>query len=153
MNPAPTEAFWQFTLAIYARPGVSPCCLELQDRDGRDVNMLLLALFCGSVLGRRLDDQDIAVLEAAIADWARRVSRPLRLVRRDLKSWAADPDIAALRGAVQAVEIEAERLAQAQLLRALPEGAADGAPGPDLARANLALYAGAAAEALAAVAL
>jgi uncharacterized protein (TIGR02444 family) len=152
MNPAPTEAFWQFTLAIYARPGVSPRCIELQDRDGRDVNILLLALFCGLVLGRRLGEQDIAALEAAIADWTRRVSRPLRLVRRDLKSWAGDPDIAAFRGTVQAVEIEAERLAQAQLLGALQEGGAE-APGPDLARANLTLYAGAAAEALAAVAL
>jgi uncharacterized protein (TIGR02444 family) len=148
MNPPQTEGFWHFTLETYARPGVSALCIELQDRDGRDVNLLLLALYAGRVLGRRLSAADFATLETDSAAWRVRVTSPLRAVRRDLKPLAGDPTIAALRSAVQAAEIEAERLAQLQLIAALPGGPAE-APGPDLARSNLNAYAGAAAEALA----
>ena len=152
MNPMPAEAFWRFTLDIYARPGVSALCIALQDQDGRDVNILLLALYAGLELGRRLAAADLAALEAAAVGWSGRVTRPLRAVRRDLKAWAADPAVAALRGAVQAAEIEAERLAQQHLLAALPPGPVE-APGQALAAANLRLYAGGAADSLAAAAL
>jgi len=148
MNPPQTEGFWHFTLETYARPGVSARCIELQDRDGRDVNLLLLALYAGLVLGRRLSAADFAGLETDSAAWRNRVTSPLRTVRRDLKPLAGDPAVAALRSAVQAAEIEAERLAQLQLVSALPEGPVE-LPGPDLARSNLATYAGAAGEMLA----
>jgi uncharacterized protein (TIGR02444 family) len=152
MNATPTEEFWQFTLATYAKPGVSAACIALQDQSGRDVNLLLLALYAGLVLGRRLTSADFAGLEAGSAGWRDRVTAPLRAVRRDLKAWSTDPQAAALRGAVQAAEIEAERLAQRQLSTALPAGPAE-APGGDLARDNLRCYAGAAADRLAAAAL
>jgi uncharacterized protein (TIGR02444 family) len=150
MNPPQTEEFWRFTLETYARPGVSALCIELQDRDGRDVNLLLLALYAGLVLGRRLSAADFAALASASAAWRDRVTSPLRAVRRDLKPLAGDPAVAALRSAVQAAEIEAERLAQRQLQSALPDGPVE-QTGPDLARANLYAYAGAAAEALASI--
>jgi len=35
------EAFWRFSLALYARPGVAEALVELQDRAGRDVNLQL----------------------------------------------------------------------------------------------------------------
>jgi uncharacterized protein (TIGR02444 family) len=149
MNPPRTEEFWRFSLQTYARSTVSALCIELQDRDGRDVNILLLALFAGLVLGRRLAAEDFAALDAATAPWRDRITQKLRAVRRDLKSWTGDPAAQALRRAVEAAEIEAERLAQRQLLAALPAGPVE-APGQDLACANLRVYAGTAAEALAA---
>jgi uncharacterized protein (TIGR02444 family) len=152
MNPAETEAFWQFSLAIYARPGVAERCIALQDGAGRDVNLLLLALYAGLKLGRRLDAGDFAALEEAVAGWTEAVTAKLRAVRRALKPSADDAAIAALRKTVQDAELDAERLAQRLLLAALPEGAAE-LPGADLARANLAAYAGPDAAALAAVAL
>jgi uncharacterized protein (TIGR02444 family) len=148
MNPAPTEAFWQFTLATYARPDVSRLCIALQDRDGLDVNIMLLALYAGLVLGRRLGAEDFACLEAASALWRDRVQRPLRAVRRDLKAWSGDPDAESLRAEVQRAEIEAERLAQRHLLSALPAGSVE-PPDRELAWANLRLYAGGGADALA----
>jgi uncharacterized protein (TIGR02444 family) len=147
MNPPETEGFWHFTLETYARPGVSARCIALQDQEGRDVNILLLALYAGLVLGRRLGVADFAALEAGSALWRERVTGPLRAVRRDLKPLAGDPAIAALRSSVQAAEIEAERLAQLQLISALPAGPVE-LPGPDLARSNLNAYAGAAGESL-----
>lgn len=152
MNPAETEAFWQFSLAIYARPGVAERCLALQDGAGRDVNLLLLALYAGLRLGRRLDAADFAALEEAVADWTAQVTAPLRAVRRALKPLADDPAIAALRETAQGAELDAECQAQRLLLAALPDGATE-RPSADLARTNLAAYAGPAAAALAAAAL
>jgi uncharacterized protein (TIGR02444 family) len=152
MNPAPTEEFWRFTLETYAKPGVSPFCVALQDQDGRDVNLLLLALYAGLVLGRRLTAADFAALEAGSAGWRESITGPLRRVRRDLKAWSTESSAAALRRTVQQVEIEAERLAQGQLLASLPVGPVE-APGADLARDNLRCYAGAAADPLAAAAI
>jgi uncharacterized protein (TIGR02444 family) len=37
-------AFWRFSLALYARPGVAAALLGLQDRAGRDVNLVLYTL-------------------------------------------------------------------------------------------------------------
>ena len=34
------EAFWRFSLAFYAVPGVAGALIALQDRDGLDVNLL-----------------------------------------------------------------------------------------------------------------
>src|ERR1700735_3449040 len=152
MNPAPIEEFWQFTLVTYAKPGVSAVCIVLHYNDGRDVNLLLLALYAGLVLGRRLTAADFAGLEDASAGWRGRVTAPLRAVRRDLKAWNADPQAPALRSTVQAAEIEAERLAQLQLVASLPAGPVE-APGGELARDNLRCYAGAAADSLAAAAI
>jgi len=147
MKPPRTEAFWRFSLEGYERPGVAALCLALQDRDGRDVNILLLALYAGLVLGRKFDTADIAALETASAAWQDQVTQPLRAARRSLKAWAADPDAAALRRSVEAAELDAERLAQRLLLAAFPDGTAETA-GRSLARANLALYAGEEAAAL-----
>jgi uncharacterized protein (TIGR02444 family) len=149
MNGAAAEAFWQFTLETYARPGVSSACIALQDTFGHDVNILLLALYAGTVLGRRLDRTDFNKLEEGSADWRDQVTRPLRGVRRNARAWAPDPEVAAFRSAVQSVEIEAERLAQRQLLSLLGAGPTEAA-GRALGLANLAIYAGSAADTLAA---
>jgi uncharacterized protein (TIGR02444 family) len=143
-----TGDFWRFTLEIYGRPEVSSRLIELQDRDGKDVNILLFCLYAGLVLGRRLGPADIAALAAAVSGWNAAVTQKLRAVRRDLKPMAADPGVAELRRAVQAAELDAERLAQARLEAALPAGPGEVAEA-GLARANLLAYAGPATQALA----
>jgi uncharacterized protein (TIGR02444 family) len=148
MNPSQTEAFWRFSQESYDRPGVAALCLALQDRDGHDVNILLLALYAGTVLGRRLSAEDFVALEAAVAAWRDQVTLPLRAARRGLKGWGESADAAALRRSVQRAELESERLAQQLLLAALPDGPAD-ASGLALARANLLIYGGDEAVALA----
>jgi len=147
MNLSRTEAFWRFSRVSYDRPGVATLCLALQDRAGRDVNILLLALFAGAVLGRKLDPEDFAALEAAGAAWRDEVTLPLRAARRGLKAWAEDAEAAALRRSVQAAELDSERLAQRLLLAALSDGPVE-IPSPALARANLVLYGGEEAAAL-----
>lgn len=113
--------FWQFSLKIYAVPGVAQECLMLQDESGVDVNMLL---YCGwrGVEADVLSASTIARLNEAVQAWRVEVVGPLRKVRRDLKGMTS-PDHAAikdLRGRVQATEIFAEQVEQAILFGETP---------------------------------
>ena len=59
---APEETpFWQFSGAVYAHPGVAEACLDLQDRHGLDVNLLLFCAWAG-VQGRVFDGGDLGLL-------------------------------------------------------------------------------------------
>lgn len=102
---------WNFSLAVYARPGVAATCIEAQDRFAADVNLLLYAAW----LARQdlaLDRDQWRALTASVSDWQRRVVQPLRALRRD---WKALPAAAALREQVKALELAAEREQQARI--------------------------------------
>jgi uncharacterized protein (TIGR02444 family) len=111
--------FWRFSLRIY--PAVADTCLELQDRFGVDVNVLLFLLFAADN-GRRVQPAEVRAITAAVASWNREVVVPLRSVRRFLRSppEIIDPEAAGnLRQNVKQVELEAERLQQEGLYRNL----------------------------------
>jgi len=126
--------FWRYSLACYARAGVAAACLSLQDRRGLDVNLLLCCCWAGN-RGQALTAGRIEALVAATRDWQGEVVRPLRAVRRWLKG---QDGASALREAIQAQELEAERLQQHLLWQKLsiPEGS----PVPGLAAGNLRAY-------------
>lgn len=104
--------FWDWAVAIYARPGVAEACLDLQDRYGQNVPLLLWAIWRGG---------DVAAAVALAREWEDEVVAPLRGVRRRLKGRGGAEG---LREKVKAVELEAERALMAAL-----EGVA--APAPD----------------------
>jgi uncharacterized protein (TIGR02444 family) len=143
------EAFWRFSLALYVRPGVAEALIALQDRAGRDVNLVLFCLWLGARRARLLDAAGLAAAEAAIAPLAAGAVRPLRQLRRRLKG-APERDLQALRRRVVGLELAAERQVQ-ERLAALPLAAAPAADGLAAAAANLALYLGAESGAPAAV--
>lgn len=125
--------FWDFSQAVYRRPGVPAACLDLQDRRGADVNVLLLAAWAGAACGVRLAAAELARLDAAVSPWREEVVRPLRAVRRRAKG---EDD--GLYARLKATELEAERIQQDRL-HAL-SGLAPGTPGGrDLVLANLRL--------------
>lgn len=135
---------WRFSLSFYARPGVAPACLELQDRGGADVNVLLYLLFLAAH-DRQVDRGEVARIDALAASWREQVVIPLRNLRRALKSGIAPCPPAAsepLRGAVKRVELEAERIEQETLERlAAPHSTGTHASSrPDAARANIDAY-------------
>ena len=107
------DAFWDFSLDFYGRPGVSAACLALQDRHGRDVNLVLYACWLGLSGRGRLDRGGLARAEAVAEPWRRSVIEPLRAARRALK--AEGESAATLYAAAKAVELEAEHLAQRRL--------------------------------------
>ncbi|WP_164919691.1 TIGR02444 family protein [Hansschlegelia zhihuaiae] len=120
---------WRFALDFYARPGVAGACLSLQDACGVDVNVLLVAIYAATRLGRVVGPDEIAALDAAAAPWRERAVLPLRRLRRDLKGGVAGAgagDAETLRDGVKALELKAEQIEQSILadrLVALPPDA------------------------------
>lgn len=126
---------WDFSLALYARPGVAAACLELQDRRGLDVNVLLFAAWAGAACGVRLSAEELSRIDGTVSTWRNEVVRPLRAVRRRVKG-----EDAALYERLKASELAAERIQQGRLFAAsgltpLSDGARDAAA----AAANLRL--------------
>jgi uncharacterized protein (TIGR02444 family) len=146
----PRDLFWDYSVALYARPGVEAACLELQQRHRIDVNLVLLCLWLGE-RGTALDGEALARLCHAADRWQLEVVRPLRTLRRRLKGRLADaepnsvagdwPGLAAsVRERAIALEIDAEHLEQVHLGRVAAGLAANAPPGPALAGANLRHY-------------
>jgi uncharacterized protein (TIGR02444 family) len=109
--------FWDFSLAIYGANAVEGECLDLQDRFGLDVNLILLCAFLGAVHGVTLAAGDIASIRREAGKWHEQIVRPLRAARRNLKTIKLqDADAlnsaAKLRTQVKAAEVESERIEQ-----------------------------------------
>jgi uncharacterized protein (TIGR02444 family) len=141
-DPAAAEAFWRFSLDFYARANVAAALTALQDREGRDVNLMLFALWLGLSGRPRLAPCGIAAAEHRIATIRTEIAEPLRRVRRRLRG-APDADVQVLRRRIAALEIDAERAGQFRLA-ALAGTAAELSLPHRLAAAgaNLAMYLG-----------
>jgi len=129
-------AFWRFSLDAYGRPGVAAACLDLQDRHGCDVNLILYALWLGASGRGRLSEAGFADLEAATASWRSAVVAPLRALRRQV---GFDAGAAALYEALKAAELEAEHTLQIRLEALAPPATVPAAGRVGDALANLAV--------------
>lgn len=131
--------FWDFSLTVWGREAVEAACLDLQERHGLDVNLLL---FCGWAgrRGRALDDAGIARLIEAARPWREATVLPLRRLRKWLKDQSVAPGAAAgrLRERIKADELQAEAIQQDLFVEALP--VPEGAGGPAVTVANMAAY-------------
>jgi uncharacterized protein (TIGR02444 family) len=135
--------FWRFSLAIYAAPGVAPACLVLQDQHGRDVNLALYCCWLGASGRGRLDRDALSAADRAVSGWRHAVVENFRSARRAIKA-AAAPDSDGIYAKAKAIELEAERLLQRQLVERAPEVRDARGTKERLADAlaNLALYVG-----------
>lgn len=112
--------FWTFSLSVYAAPGVQAECLDLQDRYGVDVNVLLFCAYAGARHRAVLSGADLKQTADLVAGWQQDVVVKLREARRALKPFATEPSpidasAAALREQVKVFELEAERIEQTML--------------------------------------
>ncbi|MGO9006628.1 MAG: TIGR02444 family protein [Beijerinckiaceae bacterium] len=142
--PDSSLSFWTFSLQTYAKPSVAQTCLDLQDRFGIDVNVILFMLWCAHY-GRRLSAESIRNVVDLVNSWQADVVYPLRLARRALKHPAPNwppQGTESLRERVKAAELEAERLQQEVMASSI---SVTGIGLPDeiraAARANLESYA------------
>ena len=129
-----TEDFPSFAEALYGRAGVEAACLDLQDRRGLDVAVLLHACWLGT-RARGLCVTETAGLVWRTMPWRNEVVRPLRRVRRRLKAGLegmprelSEP----VRQQVKAAELAAERALLA-LLADVPDGGGGGTVADNLA--------------------
>ena len=106
--------FWNFSLEIYAADGVSGACLDLQERRGCDVNILLFCCWLGASGRPTLSAERLQAILAEVASWQAKVVKPLREVRRLLKDMP--PELAgATRRRVADAELAAEHAEQLTL--------------------------------------
>ena len=75
--------FWQFSLSWYARPGVSQACIELQDKLGLNVNLMLLLCWCEQQ-NLQLSAEQIERLGLSLKVWSEKYTQPLRQLRRQI---------------------------------------------------------------------
>ncbi|WP_418004644.1 TIGR02444 family protein [Mycobacterium sp. PDNC021] len=111
-----------FALRVHREAGVEQACVLLQDRFGLDVNLLLFAARVG-VAGQLTTDTFVAASER-VAQWHSEVVRPLRAVRRRLKSGpppAPNPVTTELREQLKAVEIRSELIELDELDALVPD--------------------------------
>lgn len=119
----PAERLWRFAVALYARPGVEPACLRLQDEAGLNVNLLLACIWRGREHGEAPGADALAAALAAIEPWHETVVDPLRAIRRSIKQQAQhDPAVATVRRTVLEAELAAERVEQGLIVRAFESG-------------------------------
>jgi uncharacterized protein (TIGR02444 family) len=116
------NAFWQFSLAVYAGEGVASECLLLQESRGIDVNLLLYGAWLGW-RGIALSEDEFAAAARLVDDWHRTVVRTLRGVRTHIKTLGV-PAFEPYRTRVKKAELEAEQIEQALLFRNAPAAAA-----------------------------
>lgn len=140
----PDHPFWDFSAALYGRPGVADACIRLQDECGLDVNLLLFACWLENSGGGRLSGANWRRLINGTESWRREVVEPMRRVRRHLKSLDSPPQAASLRKRVLALELDAEhaeQLAIVELARPMM-GGQTGAAGTPAALEDYAAAAG-----------
>ena len=118
-----TTSLWSFSLRFYSQPEIAQACLDLQDRFGADVNILLFGLWQAN-RGRRLSDSDVRNVIDLVAAWQENVVWPLRTVRRFLKTpapgWSSQ-HVGLLCQGVKAEELQAEHLQQITMQTAFAE--------------------------------
>jgi len=120
------QGLWAFAAELYARPGVEPLLLDLQDSHGQCVAYLIWALWLAAE-GRDPGDAVLAQAADLARAWEAAATGPLRSLRRSLvkaPAAAAKPVRERLRAQVKALELDAERGLLEMLETASP------APGP-----------------------
>ena len=142
-KPREESPFWRFSLRFYSRPGVASACLALQDEAGADVNVMLFLLFLAEHK-RQVTKEDIARLDGTVRAWRDRVVKPLRELRRALKTGIGEIPIAVsetFRGQIKRLELESEQIEQHVLERCeLASFGVSAAFRDRIAEANLAAY-------------
>jgi uncharacterized protein (TIGR02444 family) len=105
--------FWRFSLAVYKPADVAAECLALQEAIGLDVNLLLFCAWLGT-RAIALSRSDIEAASRVVAPWHTSVVRPLRGVRRHIKTQYGDA-FENFRSRVKDDEQQAEQIEQAML--------------------------------------
>jgi len=117
-----THPFWNFSLEVYSKKGVSDACITLQEKCGVDVNILLFCCWAASVGHPVLSKDEVTLLCKSVADWNYDIVQKLRHVRKSLKikNYECNEEEARhLQKLVLDVELTAEQIEQFKLMRTI----------------------------------
>jgi uncharacterized protein (TIGR02444 family) len=106
---------WAFAVDLYRRPAVAAACLLLQDAIGADISLLLFVMFAAEIHRTGLERADLENLDNAIAAWRREVIRPLRTIRRRMKTGPEPAPAAATEALLQQIKVAEIRAEQIEL--------------------------------------
>ncbi len=114
--------FWDFSLRIYGNDGVPAACIELQERRGIDVNLLLFSAWIGESGRGVLAESDLEAALAVTTAWNRDIVCALRVIRDRLKGGM--PPIPTersgiLRKMILDIEVKSEHVEQIALATAV----------------------------------
>ena len=145
--------FWNFSLEVYGGDGAARACLDLQERRGADVNLLLYCAWLGASGRGTVTVEKLRAIIADVAKWQTEVVRPARALRQKIKalggatsgSGADFPDqVEAARRKAAEAELAAEHVEQLVLAAHAPFSGDRDRPARDRLRAavgNLGVYA------------
>ena len=111
-------SLWDFSIEIYSRKDVEAACLQLQNINKADINILLYLLWRAQS-GELLSTEDIAEIDLQLVPWRETVVANLRRVRPELKHInvrISSEVVEEFRKSVKKLEISSEELAQDILL-------------------------------------
>lgn len=123
MSQVENRSFRDYSLALYGREAVREALLRLQDRQGLEVNMVLLCAYSAACGEDPLSEAEMERLVRVAWAWGREVVAPLRQARRALKAMASPSGTQDLLSDVKRLELEAEWAMQAALVREMGERA------------------------------
>ncbi len=135
------SSLWNFSLAVYARAGVADACLRLEDEHDANVNLLLWCAWLGAK-GYLLEQEQLLQAQRVIASWDENYVKPLRALRRKMKSefGVGDANIESVRNSIKQAELHAEQQLQFWLEQVTTNGENSCVDTGQIVRANIVLY-------------
>jgi uncharacterized protein (TIGR02444 family) len=107
------ESLWQGIVRAYARPGIAPLCLRLQDQGDTDVTLLLCLCHAARALNAPLSVAEVEALRSRTEPWRDRAVRPLRHLRIALRApvdAVSEDRREAFRDRLKSLELAAEKV-------------------------------------------
>lgn len=128
-----SQNFWEFSLDLYSSTEISTACLDLQNKYGIDVNLLLLCCWSGACVGE-LSEESLSQALNYSKQWREQVVSPLRQTRRWMKSnmpidQSQQIGFHEVRDEIKAVELRAEKHQQSVLEQIVMSQSNSGAGG------------------------
>ena len=142
----PDNPFWDFTIRVYAESGVAEVCLELQNRLGADINIVLYCLWVAQQGRGRFNRPQLSEFLDRVATWRNDVILPLRTLRNRLKEGIGSVPTdhsEIVRSTVKRAELDAEHTEQLFLASLMPKSSSPNIPQEEAAMhaaENLAQY-------------
>ena len=119
MNLLNSDNFWQFACTLYAKPEQQQTLLDLQNQQGKNVNLCLLLYYLDS-LNLTISQTQLNKLEQSISEFDKMALKPLRATRAYLKANQTEiADYANIRQELLSAELKLEKQQQQMLINAV----------------------------------